>query len=86
MPALLSEPLVKPKNTEPIPSPGDLPDLVIKLGSPALQVDSLPAELPGKPQRMCVYCVYVCVCVYIYIYIYIYIVMYNLITLLYNRN
>ena len=25
-------------------------DLGIKLGSPSLQVDSLPAELPGKPQ------------------------------------
>ena len=35
---------------EPIPSPVDLPDPGIKLGSPALQVDSLPAELPGKPQ------------------------------------
>ena len=32
------------------PSPGDLPDPGIKLGSLALQVDSLPAELPGKPQ------------------------------------
>jgi len=39
------------KNTEwvPIPSPGDLPDPGIKLGSPALQADSLPAELLGKP-------------------------------------
>jgi len=27
---------------------GDLPDLGIKLGSSALQEDSLPAELPGK--------------------------------------
>jgi len=27
----------------------DLPDLGIELGYPALQVDSLPAELPGKP-------------------------------------
>ena len=27
----------------------DLPDPGIELGSPALQVDSLPAELPGKP-------------------------------------
>ena len=26
------------------------PDLGIKPGSPSLQVDSLPAELPGKPQ------------------------------------
>ena len=33
---------------QPIPSPGDLPYPGIKLGSPALQVDSLPAELPGK--------------------------------------
>ena len=34
---------------QPLPSPGDLPDPGIKLGSPALQADSLPAELPGKP-------------------------------------
>ena len=27
----------------------DLPNLGIKLGSPALQADSLPTELPGKP-------------------------------------
>ena len=33
----------------PILSPGDLPDPGIKPGSPAMQVDSLPAELPGKP-------------------------------------
>ena len=33
----------------PMPSPGDLPDPGIELGSPALQLDSLPAELPGKP-------------------------------------
>ena len=32
----------------PFPSPGDLPDLVIKPGSPALQADSLPAEPSGK--------------------------------------
>ena len=31
------------------PSPEDLPDLGIKLGSPALQADSLPSEPPGKP-------------------------------------
>ena len=31
------------------PSPEDLPDPGIKPGSPALQADSLPAELPGKP-------------------------------------
>ena len=28
---------------------GDLPDPGIKPGSPSLQADSLPAELPGKP-------------------------------------
>ena len=27
----------------------DLPDPGVKLGSPAFQADSLPAELPGKP-------------------------------------
>ena len=32
-------------------SPGDLPNPGIELGSPALQVNSLPIELPGKPQR-----------------------------------
>ena len=37
------------KSGQPIPSPGDLPDPGIKLGSPALQVDYLPAEIPGKP-------------------------------------
>ena len=31
------------------PSPGDLPGPGVKLGSPGLQVDSLPAELSGKP-------------------------------------
>ena len=30
------------------PFTGDLPDPGIKLGSPALQADSLPAELPRK--------------------------------------
>ena len=33
----------------PFPSPGDLPDPGIKPKSPALQVDSLPSEPPGKP-------------------------------------
>ena len=31
------------------PSPVELPNPGIKLESPALQADSLPAELPGKP-------------------------------------
>ena len=33
---------------EPFPSPGDLPKPGIKPRSPALQVDSLPSELPEK--------------------------------------
>ena len=32
-----------------VPFLGDLPDPGIKPGSPALQADSLPAQLPGKP-------------------------------------
>ena len=32
------------------PFPGDLPNPGIEPGSPALQVDSLPVELPGKPK------------------------------------
>ena len=34
----------------PSPSPGDLPNPGIKSQSPAMQADSLPSELPGKPQ------------------------------------
>ena len=34
----------------PFPSPRGLADLGIKLGSPALQADSLPSEPSGKPQ------------------------------------
>ena len=32
----------------PYPSPGDLPDPGIELGSPALQAASLPSEPPGR--------------------------------------
>ena len=35
----------------PFPPPGDLPDPGIKPRSPALQVDSLPSEPPGKPKN-----------------------------------
>ena len=35
----------------PFPSPGDLPNPGIEPRSPALQVDSLPAEPPGKPKN-----------------------------------
>ena len=34
----------------PFPSPEDLPNPVIKPGSPALQAEALPSEPPGKPQ------------------------------------
>ena len=33
----------------PFPSPGDLPNTGLEPGSPALQADSLPAELSEKP-------------------------------------
>ena len=33
----------------PFPSPGDLPDPGIEPGSPTLQADSLPSELPPRP-------------------------------------
>ena len=36
----------------PFPSPGDLPNPRIEPGSPALQADSLPTELPGKPVKL----------------------------------
>ena len=35
----------------PFPSPGDLPNSGIKPGSPALQADSLPSELPGRQRK-----------------------------------
>ena len=34
----------------PCPPPGDLPNPGIEPGSPALQADFLPAELPRKPK------------------------------------
>ena len=36
----------------PFPSPGDLLDPEMELGSLALQEDSLPTEPPGKPQQI----------------------------------
>ena len=36
-------------NGLPFPSPGDLPDPGIEPRSPALQANTLPFELPGKP-------------------------------------
>ena len=35
----------------PFPSPGDLPNPGIELGSSALQADALTSELPGKPLK-----------------------------------
>ena len=32
----------------PFPSPGDVPDPGIELGSPTLQTDALPSEPPGR--------------------------------------
>ena len=39
-------------NGLPFPSPGDLPDPGIKPRSPALQADSLPTEIRGKPKTL----------------------------------
>ena len=36
----------------PFPSPGDLPNPEIEPGSPALQADSLPSELPRKSEGL----------------------------------
>ena len=36
----------------PFPSPGDLLNPGVELGSPALQVDSLPSEPPGKNKKL----------------------------------
>ena len=52
--SLPAEPQVKPKNTgvgSLSPFQQDLPDPGIKSGSPALQPDSLPTELSGKPTK-----------------------------------
>ena len=37
---------------QPFPSPGDLPSRGIEPRSPALQADSLPPELSGKPKAV----------------------------------
>ena len=47
----------------PIPSPVDLPDPGIELGSPTMQAGSLPTKLSGKPSQVNLY---VCVCMYKY--------------------
>ena len=40
-----------------MPFSGDLPNLGIKSGSPALQADSLPPEPPGKPYFHSFHCI-----------------------------
>ena len=65
----------------PFPSPGDLPNPGIKLGSPALQADSLLNEPPRKPKTSNLFValveintnIYIYICIYIYIYIYLFI-------------
>ena len=55
----LSSPWNSPdQNTEvdTFPSPGDLPNPAVELGSPALQSDSLPTELSGKPSEIFIHC------------------------------
>ena len=57
--SLPSKPPGNPKNSgvdKPIPSPGDLPDPGIEQGSPVLHVDSLQAEIPGKPYMQSTSC------------------------------
>ena len=44
----------------PFPSPGDLPQPGIELGSSAQQADSLPTELPGKPIFLTPYMLFPC--------------------------
>ena len=45
----------------PFTSPGDLPEAETEFQSPALWVDSLPSELPGKPESQInrIYCLYI---------------------------
>ena len=51
-------------------SPGDLPDSGAEPGSPALQADSLPFELPGIPSDMLGllrinFKTYIAICIYV---------------------
>ena len=48
-----------------IPSPGDLSNPGIRPGSPALQADSLPAELPEKPPSASLICYPVGLCLFL---------------------
>ena len=44
----------------PFPSPGELPDPGINLGSPALQANSLPSKPPGKQSFIIKYFIFNC--------------------------
>ena len=46
---LFSPPRPEYWSGQPLPSPGDLPNPGIKHMGPALQANSLPTELSGKP-------------------------------------
>ena len=52
---------------QPFPSPGDLPNPEIEPGSPALQADSIPTELPGKPPLLLSSCHFLSVSVIVLI-------------------
>ena len=45
----------------PLPSPGDLPNPGIELGSPTLQADTLPPDPPGK-----ILFIYKCTCEFVF--------------------
>ena len=47
-----------------MPSAGDLPDSGIEPGTPALQVDSLPAEPQGKPNNTGVGSLFLLQCIF----------------------
>ena len=52
--SLLGSSILRRENWSGLPfsSPEDLPDPGIEPGSPALQADSLPTELQGKPSKI----------------------------------
>ena len=49
------------------PSPRDLPNPGVEPRSPVLQADSLPYELPEKPQYTYTFAIFVCVCVCVFL-------------------
>ena len=61
----------------PFPSPGDLPNPGVEPVSYALQEDSLPSELPGKPPVS----PYMCICMYTYMHMYTHMLCYFCVSL-----